>query len=1070
VTRLIILADDISTISVISGACSGLLFALHGAKRRFMYKPALIPYLCFGFCVLAAAQSMQKAPSDSAKEAAIVEHLGIRVHYENDGTGFVENSSAIRIQSEAGIQRYGQLLFGYSSATEKLDIDYVRVRKPDGQVVETSAATAQDLAPEILRSAPMYSDFRQRHVTVSGLRPGDVLEYHTTTHIVSALAPGEFWYEYNFPRHISVTEARLEIDVPKSREIKLKSPKRKYTSADSGDRRTYTWVVQNIVPERKDNEEEDDESAEDEDDFPDVQLTTFHDWQQIAHWYAKLQGERVLLDDSIKKKAAELTRGASSSQEKAQRLYDFVARDIRYVSLSFGVGRYQPHAAPEVMQGSYGDCKDKHTLLSALLRAAGIPSYPVLIDSERKLDEDIPSPAQFDHVITIAQIDKEWVWLDSTAEIAPFGLILYPLRDKQAVVAAEDANGGLRKTPALSPVKNTLAFTMQGKVLETGALDGTIEITANGDSAVPMRMLFRMTPQADWQDLGERLSFFQGYQGKVSDLDVSGLEEPAKPFRLRYKLHQDTYFAVPSTGVTLYPFPPMGLGRLPKKKRNEPLDLGPAVEMVGKAHLEFASNYALRLPPDVSITRDYGQYTLTYHLANNVLDAERSYIAKVSQLPASRRTDVESLRSVATSYAGQSITCEVRPASKAALAATVPMEGTPQELRKAGVKALEKRDFKNASELLKRVVAQQPDSADAWDELGRAYTGLSNHNDAVAAYRKQVEVNPFHKRAYNDLGAELQLEGKYEEALAAYGKQLDNDPVDSGARKHHGLLLARLKRSQDALKELETASTASPDDPEIELALAQLYVAGGNQEKSQSLFKSVIGSTSLPASDWFGAALGDSIDPDQTLSDARKIVETIGDQFDSGDYDRDSPEVFSAMYYLALEWARIGWAHFLKGERLEGIRYLDSAWSLSQNGAVAARLARIYEKAGDTAKAKHLQLLAGAASGASSSTGAPALPELAQLRSVKMPSVTQKKGQAEFTLVFDGSGRPQRVDFHSGDEELRGAEQTLLDADYPVLFPEYTSAKIVRRAVLSCGANGCLVTLKLLEQPKTLGN
>jgi len=136
---------------------------------------------------------------------------------------------------------------------------------------------------------------------------------------------------------------------------------------------------------------------------------------------------------------------------------------------------------------------------------------------------------------------------------------------------------------------------------------------------------------------------------------------------------------------------------------------------------------------------------------------------------------------------------------------------------------------------------------------------------------------------------------------------------------------------------------------------------------------------------------------------------------------------------------------------------------LSQNGTVAARLARIYEKAADTAKAKHLQLLSAAAAGAGSA-------ELVQLRSVKMPSLPQKKGQGEFTLVFDGSGRPQRVDFNSGDDDLRGAEPTLLDADYPVLFPEYTSAKIVRRGVLSCSAGGCLVTLKPLEQPKTLGN
>ena len=33
----------------------------------------------------------------------------------------------------------------------------------------------------------------------------------------------------------------------------------------------------------------------------------------------------------------------------------------------------------------------------------GIQSYPVLIDSSRKLDADVPSPAQFDHVITLAR-------------------------------------------------------------------------------------------------------------------------------------------------------------------------------------------------------------------------------------------------------------------------------------------------------------------------------------------------------------------------------------------------------------------------------------------------------------------------------------------------------------------------------------------------------------------------------------------------------------------------------------------------------------------------------------------
>jgi tetratricopeptide (TPR) repeat protein len=505
------------------------------------------------------------------------------------------------------------------------------------------------------------------------------------------------------------------------------------------------------------------------------------------------------------------------------------------------------------------------------------------------------------------------------------------------------------------------------------------------------------------------------------------------------------------------------------------------VEIVGKTHLEFGANYAIRLPPDVSIKRDYGQYSLTYHLTNNVLDAERTFALNASRLPASRRTDVESLRNVAMEYAGQSISCDVRAAARKAAGSHVSLAGTPQELHKAGTKALEKRDFAGASDALKRVVEQQPDSPDAWDELGQAYAGLNDHTSAIAAYRKQVEVNAFHKRAYNHLGAELRHQSNYEEALAAYGKQLENVPVDNAARKQHGLLLARLKHDREAIADLERASAALTDDPEIEATLALLYAFGGNQEKSKALLTSVTGSPAPPVSgDWFSAAVAEGIDPEATLTEARKIVDAIGEQCDADTWDPDAPEVSTTMYFLALEWARIGWALVLKGERAEGLRYLDSAWGLSQAGQVATRLAGLFERAGDPVKARRFKSLAMAASTHETQTQSskPAIAgaaetvqlqaELIRMRTVKMPGISQRKGTAEFVLVFDGSSRPQRVDFYEGDADLRGTEQALMDAEYPVVFPEYTSAKIVRHGILACAPTGCVLTFLALESPQVL--
>ena len=178
----------------------------------------------------------------------------------------------------------------------------------------------------------------------------------------------------------------------------------------------------------------------DEDEVPSVQLTTFESWQQLGEWYANLEKDRRQPNDAIKAKSDELIQGKTSDTEKVKALYDFVSRDFRYVSLSFGLGRYQPHAASEVLANGYGDCKDKNTLLAALLAAQGIESTSVLIGSQHKLDPDIPSPSQFDHVITRVPVDGQEIWLDSTNGVGPFRMLMYPLRDKAGAGHASRGN------------------------------------------------------------------------------------------------------------------------------------------------------------------------------------------------------------------------------------------------------------------------------------------------------------------------------------------------------------------------------------------------------------------------------------------------------------------------------------------------------------------------------------------------------------------------------------------------------------------------------------------------------
>src|SRR5581483_3809129 len=66
-------------------------------------------------------------PADYSQEAYVVESQRTAYRFESEGTGTKEVTGRIRVQTEAGVEALGQLVFGYSAASEKLDIKYVRV-------------------------------------------------------------------------------------------------------------------------------------------------------------------------------------------------------------------------------------------------------------------------------------------------------------------------------------------------------------------------------------------------------------------------------------------------------------------------------------------------------------------------------------------------------------------------------------------------------------------------------------------------------------------------------------------------------------------------------------------------------------------------------------------------------------------------------------------------------------------------------------------------------------------------------------------------------------------------------
>src|SRR5580704_15118175 len=427
-----------------------------------------------------AASKLDAPKRDYSQEAYVVEQYRSRYRFESDGTGRKETVARIRVQSEAGVQQWGQIPVGYNSANERVEIAYVRVIKADGTVVKAGDDAVQDLSAPVEREAPVYTDYRQKHITVPGLRPGEVLEYDMVTVIHTPLAAGQFWADYDFDKTNIILDEELDVDVPSDRPLKLKNkPGFDPKISEEHGRRIYHWASSHL--EREDDEKDKDKDKEKEkkkkkkldDERPDVQLTTFVSWEQIGRWYASLEKDRRAPSPEVRAKAEELTKGLDNEMDKIQALYDFVAKNFRYVSLSLGVGRYQPHSSADVLHNQYGDCKDKHTLLASLLEAEGLHASSVLINSSRKLDPDVPSPSQFDHVITMLprSTPNEEVWMDTTSEVAPFRLLAFSLRNKLALVIPASGKPHLEETPSDTPMPDTEISEVDGKINEIGKLE-----------------------------------------------------------------------------------------------------------------------------------------------------------------------------------------------------------------------------------------------------------------------------------------------------------------------------------------------------------------------------------------------------------------------------------------------------------------------------------------------------------------------------------------------------------------------------------------------------------------------
>jgi transglutaminase-like putative cysteine protease len=469
--------------------------------------------------LLAAAKAV---PADAAV-TVLRNDIAIAV----DARGRVERRERLvfAIRQAVGADDWGTLRLGWRPFYQERPTVRGRVIGPDGAVTPFDLALIHD-APAVMESPQVFSDRRDLSVPLPRLVVGAVVEEEfVTTDREPLSAAGTVSWE-GVSRDQPIARYTLTISHPTARPItlvtrgpSLPKPNRRQV----GDRTELRWdlrgtAARTVAPPA---------SPSDLVVNPLVGLTTGASWAAVAADYRGLVEAKLA-------EPIELPPELAGPRDRATvaRIVAWLHAKVRYTGIELGDSAMIPAAPRETLARGFGDCKDKATLLIALLRRAGFTADVALLSTGPGWDVDPALPGQggFDHAIVRVVVAGKDLWIDATEDLLPVGQL--PVRDqgRRALIAGPGVRA-LVTTPSGGPADNLVREVRDYHLAE---LDGARVVetsTQTGVFADDLRGWVRRTARADLEDALR--GYVDGeYSGRFVRLAHSDPDDVATPFSL----------------------------------------------------------------------------------------------------------------------------------------------------------------------------------------------------------------------------------------------------------------------------------------------------------------------------------------------------------------------------------------------------------------------------------------------------------------------------------------------------------------------------------------------------------
>ncbi len=543
--------------------------------------------LALALCL--AASGVAHAQGDDNLEPWTLErdvHLFV---VQKDGSVEEHDDTIVRANTTAGVDDIAQRYVWFNKDIEQIELVAAETIDPDGTRHQVGPDGIRDVQEPRSAGAPTFEDGVLRTVIFPGVRPGSRVHLAFRKRRAVPLQAGAFAY-FVEPDGESVEQQQLIFDLPA--DLPLHVDARGYAEAPpvtANGRTRYVFDYHHgpyapLEPGAVSMLNWGDR----------LMVSTVPDYASFAARYRDAAADTSATDPRIAAFAASLTAGATSEREKAQRLYDWMRLNIRYVALFLGETAAQPHRVTDILRNRYGDCKDHVALYTALLAAVGIRAQAALLNLGPVYT--LPSVPGYgggaiNHAITyLSGLD---LYADTTAGGTAFGYLPAGVMDRPALLVDD---GVLARTPATQPHTRTVQLALD--VHADGSAAYRYHVEDAGASAEPERNLFRRATRQRIQQVAAQRLRASGLRG-TARLSTGPLDALDGPFSttltgtLEHVVWTDGTTALPAWSSLSGGIATLVDGWLAEPHRTQPF------ACIGG---EFDESAQIALPADVRVT------------------------------------------------------------------------------------------------------------------------------------------------------------------------------------------------------------------------------------------------------------------------------------------------------------------------------------------------------------------------------------------------------------------------------------------------------------------------------------